>query len=228
LRADDVAERRSFNRIRVPSFASPDGTDELRQMRSAAPTLGRAALFLAALNLEIQPIHMGSCCMESTLFDDVVLLLDDSELKASTAAPLVEADHGRIETRTATVLTEIDWLQKQHQWPGLHPTDENLSVGTRPEGHRQSGANARNGGQNHDRNCLLPAQSSPFAGAAQPSGSTALGNQKQPALASGCGHKRGSGSDPNGARAAQSRPSTPHGHQRVINAGGKSRLVQNG
>jgi len=56
---------------------------------------------------------------QGTLFDDVVLLLDDSELKSSTSTPLVEADHGRIETRTATVSTEIDWLQKQHQWPGL-------------------------------------------------------------------------------------------------------------
>jgi predicted transposase YbfD/YdcC len=56
---------------------------------------------------------------QGTLFDDVVLLLDDPELKASTSAPLVEADHGRIETRTATVSTEIEWLQKQHQWPGL-------------------------------------------------------------------------------------------------------------
>jgi len=56
---------------------------------------------------------------QGTLFDDVVLLLDDPELKASTAAPVVEADHGRIETRTAMVSTEIAWLQKQHQWPGL-------------------------------------------------------------------------------------------------------------
>jgi predicted transposase YbfD/YdcC len=56
---------------------------------------------------------------QGTLFDDVVLLLDDAELKTSTAAPVVEADHGRIETRTAMVSTEIDWLQKQHQWPGL-------------------------------------------------------------------------------------------------------------
>src|SRR5271165_7457627 len=46
---------------------------------------------------------------QGTLFDDVVLLLDDAELKANTAAPVVEADHGRIETRTATVSTEIDW-----------------------------------------------------------------------------------------------------------------------
>jgi len=56
---------------------------------------------------------------QGTLHEDVVLLLDDPELKASRTAPLVEADHGRIETRTATVSTEIGWLQKQHQWPGL-------------------------------------------------------------------------------------------------------------
>lgn len=56
---------------------------------------------------------------QATLYDDVVLLLDDPELKASTSAPVVEADHGRIETRTATVSTDINWLQKQHQWPGL-------------------------------------------------------------------------------------------------------------
>jgi len=56
---------------------------------------------------------------QGTLHDDVVLLLDDPELKASHSQPLVEADHGRIETRTATVSTEIGWLQKQHQWPGL-------------------------------------------------------------------------------------------------------------
>ena len=56
---------------------------------------------------------------QGTLFDDVILLLNDAELKSSTSTPLVEADHGRIETRTATVSTEIDWLQKQHQWPGL-------------------------------------------------------------------------------------------------------------
>lgn len=56
---------------------------------------------------------------QGTLHDDIVLLLDDPELKARHSAPLVEADHGRIETRTATVSTEIGWLQKQHQWPGL-------------------------------------------------------------------------------------------------------------
>ena len=32
---------------------------------------------------------------------------------------MVDADHGRIETRTATVSTEIDWLRETHRWPGL-------------------------------------------------------------------------------------------------------------
>jgi len=56
---------------------------------------------------------------QGTLYGDVVLLLDDPEVKVGRSAPVVEAGHGRIETRTATVSTEIDWLQKQHQWPGL-------------------------------------------------------------------------------------------------------------
>ena len=56
---------------------------------------------------------------QGTLFDDVALLLDDAELKASTAATVIEADHGRIETRTVTVSTPIDGLTKQHPWPGL-------------------------------------------------------------------------------------------------------------
>jgi hypothetical protein len=56
---------------------------------------------------------------QGTLHDDVVLLLNDPEAPRTTMPPVVEADHGRIETRTATVSTEIGWLQKQHQWPGL-------------------------------------------------------------------------------------------------------------
>lgn len=31
----------------------------------------------------------------------------------------VDGDHGRIETRTATVLHDIAWLQERHAWPGL-------------------------------------------------------------------------------------------------------------
>ena len=56
---------------------------------------------------------------QGTLHDDVVRFLDDPESKAVTAEPVVDADHGRIETRTATVSTDIGWLQEDHHWPGL-------------------------------------------------------------------------------------------------------------
>ncbi len=56
---------------------------------------------------------------QGTLYDDVRRLLDDPECQATTAAPAVEGDHGRIETRTATVSTEIGWLRHEHRWPGL-------------------------------------------------------------------------------------------------------------
>jgi len=31
----------------------------------------------------------------------------------------IDADHGRIETRTYTVIHDVKWLQERHQWPGL-------------------------------------------------------------------------------------------------------------
>ena len=42
-----------------------------------------------------------------------------SRQRDDRAAPVVDADHGRIETRTATVSTDIAWLNKDHRWPGL-------------------------------------------------------------------------------------------------------------
>ena len=56
---------------------------------------------------------------QGTLHDDVVTYLNDPASKTVTAKPVVEGDHGRIETRTATVSTDIEWLQDNHQWPGL-------------------------------------------------------------------------------------------------------------
>src|ERR1700674_5288558 len=56
---------------------------------------------------------------QGTLHDDVVRYFDDPASKITTAKPVVEGDHGRIETRTATVSTDIKWLQDDHQWPGL-------------------------------------------------------------------------------------------------------------
>ena len=31
----------------------------------------------------------------------------------------VDSGHGRVESRQATVITDLDWLQSVHQWPGL-------------------------------------------------------------------------------------------------------------
>jgi predicted transposase YbfD/YdcC len=56
---------------------------------------------------------------QGTLHDDVIRYFDDAASKITIANPVVEGDHGRIETRTATVSTDIKWLQDDHQWPGL-------------------------------------------------------------------------------------------------------------
>jgi predicted transposase YbfD/YdcC len=56
---------------------------------------------------------------QGTLHDDVRRFLDDPCAEKITAAPVVAGDHGRIEIRIATVSTAIDWLQEDHQWPGL-------------------------------------------------------------------------------------------------------------
>ena len=56
---------------------------------------------------------------QPTLLADVQTFLDDPASAVSTAEPLVDGDHGRIETRTASVSTDIDWLQQSHRWPGL-------------------------------------------------------------------------------------------------------------
>src|SRR5271168_504744 len=56
---------------------------------------------------------------QNTLHDDVSLFLDDPAYTGTATAQTVDGDHGRIETRTATISSDIDWLQKQHDWPGL-------------------------------------------------------------------------------------------------------------
>lgn len=56
---------------------------------------------------------------QGTLHDDVRRFLDDPDAEKITAPPAVDGDHGRIETRIASISTAIDWLQEDHQWPGL-------------------------------------------------------------------------------------------------------------
>jgi predicted transposase YbfD/YdcC len=57
---------------------------------------------------------------QGTLFEDAKLYLDDPELSDNfQTVQSVDAGHGRIETRTALITTDIGWLQERHNWPGL-------------------------------------------------------------------------------------------------------------
>jgi predicted transposase YbfD/YdcC len=56
---------------------------------------------------------------QGTLYEEARTLLDDVGLPGEDRVQIVEADHGRIETRTAHLTTDLTWLQEQHHWPGL-------------------------------------------------------------------------------------------------------------
>ncbi len=56
---------------------------------------------------------------QGSLHADVSLFLDDPQLAAEGTHTSVDGGHGRIETRTAMVSSDIAWLQEQHAWPGL-------------------------------------------------------------------------------------------------------------
>ena len=62
---------------------------------------------------------------QGSLRGDVELLVSeqrarnfaDSEI---SRAETIDADNGRIETRVTTVIHDVDWLRKRHDWPGLN------------------------------------------------------------------------------------------------------------
>jgi predicted transposase YbfD/YdcC len=56
---------------------------------------------------------------QGSLHDDVRCFLDDPARTAEIAHTMVDGGHGRIETRTSLVSTDIGWLQERHAWPGL-------------------------------------------------------------------------------------------------------------
>jgi len=57
---------------------------------------------------------------QGTLHDDVRRFLDGPDTAGVEHHTTVDGDHGRIETRTAIVSTDIAWLQDIHHWPGLN------------------------------------------------------------------------------------------------------------
>jgi predicted transposase YbfD/YdcC len=61
---------------------------------------------------------------QGTLREDVELFIAEQKANAFKDTRIsqdktVDGDHGRIETRTTTVIHDIAWLQERHVWPGL-------------------------------------------------------------------------------------------------------------
>lgn len=62
---------------------------------------------------------------QGSLREDVELFVREQKARSfkdttvTRTGPIVEGDHGRIETRTTTVIHDVAWLQERHGWPGL-------------------------------------------------------------------------------------------------------------
>lgn len=61
---------------------------------------------------------------QGTLRDDVELFAAEQKANgfkdtAISRHQTVDGDHGRIETRATTVIEDVAWLRKRHDWPGL-------------------------------------------------------------------------------------------------------------
>jgi predicted transposase YbfD/YdcC len=61
---------------------------------------------------------------QGSLRDDVEVFVAEQKAKDFKDTTIsrdktIDADHGRIETRTTTVIHDVAWLQQRHAWPGL-------------------------------------------------------------------------------------------------------------
>ena len=61
---------------------------------------------------------------QGTLREDVEIFVAEQKAKGFKDSKIsqhttVDGDHGRIETRTYTVIHDVAWLQERHAWPGL-------------------------------------------------------------------------------------------------------------
>ena len=61
---------------------------------------------------------------QSGLREDVELFATEQKAKGFADTTVsrdttIDGDHGRIETRTTTVIHDVGWLQERHAWPGL-------------------------------------------------------------------------------------------------------------
>ena len=83
---------------------------------------------------------------QGTLHEDVAEYLDNPPASAELLShQQVDKGHGRVETRTATVCHDVDWLRERHDWPSLAAIGKVI-------GERHLG------GERHTRYCLLSAR----------------------------------------------------------------------
>ena len=62
---------------------------------------------------------------QGSLREDVELLMSEQKARhfadsEISRAETIDADNGRIETRVTTVIRNVEWLRKRHDWPGLN------------------------------------------------------------------------------------------------------------
>jgi predicted transposase YbfD/YdcC len=82
--------------------------DALHCQRETAKRLNKAGARYALALKTNQP----------SLHDDVALFMADPATPTTVHID-VDGGHGRIETRIARVCTDVEWLQAEHDWPGL-------------------------------------------------------------------------------------------------------------
>ena len=61
---------------------------------------------------------------QGTLCEDVTIFVTEQKARDFRDTTIsrdetVDGDHGRVETRTTTVIHDVGWLKKRHAWPGL-------------------------------------------------------------------------------------------------------------
>jgi predicted transposase YbfD/YdcC len=62
---------------------------------------------------------------QGSLREDVELFVAEQKARdfkdtTISRAETIDADNGRIETRTTTIIHDVDWIQERHGWPGLN------------------------------------------------------------------------------------------------------------
>lgn len=140
---------------------------------------------------------------QPTLHDDVKLLMDDPGAPADDTAETVDGDHGRIETRRAEVLHDVEWLAETHDWPGL------AAVGKVTATREIDGRATTTTRYYITSRALSAADLNRLARGS-------LGDREQPPLGARRGHERGPGPRPEGQCAREPRPpatTRPQHHQ---------------